>query len=361
MATADAAERRGSASIRRRMETEMEQSSGRPLKYEPRAMKEFPGVSTWDLGCNFLTRLRARQDHALMVDHESHMALLEALHDEIEPQRNVWQNPFAIAKAEVAFRIVLSAIQLHGMQVAGKTCLDLGCGAVNPLVRLFPLLMLGAKQVQGFELEPVRNPWKAVKFLADVVAAAVVDPSRVFGDLDVERMQLLANLADFDLAKMARGEMSGIPAARATLVQRSIVATGMAPGSADLLMSNSVLEHLPDLDAAMAEWARITPSGGFGMHGIDVIDHRSYANAKIHPLEFLTIESKEPIVFESNRVRLHEFEALFARHGFVVLDQWRGPKLTIPDDLRRRMVEPWRSMPIEHLEYGWSQFLVRKQ
>lgn len=343
------------------MTSEATHSSGRLGKYEPHTGKDFPGASTWDLGCAFLARLKAKTPHASVADHESHLALLEALHDEIEAQRDVWQNPFAVGKAEVAFRFVQHAIRAHGLQVAGKTCLDLGCGAVNPLLRLFPLLMLGAERVLGFELEPLRHPEKAVRYLADLVAAAMVDPARVFGQHPVDRQQVLASLVDFDLAKVARGDLSGIPTARAKVVQRSIVATGLEDASAYMLRSNSVLEHLPDVDAALAEWARITPSGGFGIHGVDVIDHRSYAKPAIHALEFLTVASKEPIVFESNRLRLHEFEARFARHGFEVLDQWRGPKIEIPDDLRRRMVEPWRTMPVEQLEYGWSQFLVRKK
>ena len=337
-----------------------QKSSGRPRLHQLLGGREFPEASTWDLGCAFLARLKSQTDHASMSDHEAHLALLESLHDQIEARREVWQNQFAVTRVEVSLRFVLHAMRRHGLSIAGTTCVELGCGATNPLARLFPLLMLGARQVQGFELEPPRHPDKAVRFLASLVAAAVVDPRRLFGDHPVDRLQLLSNVVDFDLAKLARGEVSGIPESRAKFVMRSIDATGLANGSADLLLSNSVLEHLPDPDACLAEFARITPSGGFGIHGIDVIDHRSYVKPDIHQLEFLTIAGREPIVFECNRLRLHEFEALFARHGFAVLDQWRGQAFTIPDDVRRRMVEPWRSMSTAQLEYGWSQFLVRK-
>jgi SAM-dependent methyltransferase len=296
-----------------------------------------------------------------MMDHEAYLALLEALHQAIQPARDVWQNAFAVRKAEVSFRFVHHAMRNHGMPVVGTTCVDLGCGAVNPFGRLFPLLMLGAKQILCFELDRPLHPEKFLRYLADLVAAAIVDPKRVFGDHPVDRQQLLANIADFDLAKLARGDASGVPMARARLVERSIVATGLEAGSADLLVSNSVLEHLPDVEAAIAEFARITAVGGYGIHGIDVIDHRSYPQPAFHPLEFLTIRSSDRLVHECNRIRLHEFEALFARHGLVVLDQWRGPRLTVPETLRQRLVEPWRSMPVEQLEYGWSQFLVQKQ
>ncbi|MFY9341925.1 MAG: methyltransferase domain-containing protein [Planctomycetota bacterium] len=336
-------------------------SHGRLGNFELASNRELAGVPTWDLGCALLARLRNPDEAGSQLATEARVALLEALREAIDKNRDIWQNPFAVGKSATAFRFFRHCHRTHQVPFRGATWVDLGCGAVNPFVRLFPVLLLGARRVLCLELEPPRDLAKAARFVAELVSTALIDPARVFGDFAVDRRELLANVADFDLARLAAGDAGGLPPARCCLRQESVVATKLDAGSADVLVSNSLLEHLPDVDQALAEFARVTAPGGFGIHGIDTMDHRSYGDPAIHPLEFLTIPFGDRIVHECNRLRLAEFEALFARHGFDVVDQWRGACNELPASLRARLVAPWRDQGDDHLAVTWSQYLVRKR
>jgi SAM-dependent methyltransferase len=171
---------------------------------------------------------------------------------------------------------------------------------------------------------------------------------------------VLHNIADFDLARMANGDARGM-SKRLQFLQRSIVETGFESGPVDVTFSNSVLEHLPDVDAFLTECARITRPGGFGIHGIDVTDHRRYGDSSMHALEFLSDSRQEPILFECNRLRLVDFERRFAQHGFEVLIADREPAIEIPATMREQFVEPWRSMPDEQLNVVWCKYLIRRR
>ena len=61
------------------------------------------------------------------------------------------------------------------------------------------------------------------------------------------------------------------------------------PGTFDVTLSNAVLEHVEDLRATVQSLALKTRTGGFGLHQVDLRDHRNYDR----PLEFLTLSEQE--------------------------------------------------------------------
>lgn len=126
------------------------------------------------------------------------------------------------------------------------------------------------------------------------------------------------------------------------------------------MVSNSFLEHLGDIDTALSEMSRITKVGGFGSHAIDGVDHRSYCDSKLHPLEFLRAQSDSAIVHGSNRIRPLEFPRLFERHGFEVVDCMPYGDIAVSEAQRASFVEPFRSMPMRHLIYSNARIVVRR-
>jgi hypothetical protein len=75
---------------------------------------------------------------------------------------------------------------------------------------------------------------------------------------------------------------------------------------------------MSDVPAGVAEFARATRPGGLNVHMIDFYDHQHRVDGR-PPLAFL----REPAGHVSpdglNRLRLHQFEAVFASHGFTLV------------------------------------------
>ena len=97
--------------------------------------------------------------------------------------------------------------------------------------------------------------------------------------------------------------------------------TTVSDASMDLTVSNAVLEHCVDLQAAMAELARVTRPGGLGIHQVDHGDHRD----RSRPLEYLVMsDDRFETMFEElhgecgNRFRRFEVEGLFNESGLEV-------------------------------------------
>lgn len=65
-----------------------------------------------------------------------------------------------------------------------------------------------------------------------------------------------------------------------------------SPESFDLVYSNAVLEHIDDIDTAMAVMPQLLATGGSMIHSIDFKDHGMFTSAKLHPLTFLSISNK---------------------------------------------------------------------
>ena len=132
-------------------------------------------------------------------------------------------------------------------------------------------------------------------------------------------------------------------------------------GEVDVVISNAFLEHIDRVDDVLAELARITRPGGFGIHVLDATDHRIYGNARIHPLEFLRDQSGREIVEGSNRLRPATFVKRFEAHGFEVVDVFVQQRVAVDDPLRRSFAEPFRSMTNEELAPTNARISVRRR
>lgn len=335
-------------------------SHGRLIRHEFAPPADLSGATLGDLGAELLSRIGKGEKHSSRQQLEKHLSLLSRLHDATGALMEAPENRESIAHFAAQFHFVHHCWRKHGVPIAGATHVDIGCGALNPLARLFTHVMLGARRVVGIDMDPPVSLPDATRNLARLAAAAIIDPTRLYGSFPVTGRDVMFNLNGFDLAKLQRGEPDGMPPTRVVLQQTPIESTGLTTASVDVVISNSVLEHLDSLDPALAEMARITQPGGYGIHGIDTIDHRWYGEPGRHPLDFLTIDTSDAIVFGCNRIRLVEFPAIFRRNGFEVVDYWTHKSVAITPDFRARLVEPWASMPDEALETTWANVLVRR-
>lgn len=134
----------------------------------------------------------------------------------------------------------------------------------------------------------------------------------------------------------------------------------VAAGSADLVMSHVVLQHIEDLAAVFANCARWLRPGGWMSHQVDCTSlgtaaewngHRAYGE-----LTWRLIRGRRP--YFVNRQPFSEYLALLDAAGFEVLEVQRGRRM---DGITRERLAPrFRSMSDDDLTTQ-SAFIVARR
>jgi len=339
---------------------------GPPGRLEPKvvaAEPELAGFTVKQLANELHARLRAGAIDMVEGHYDHDADVYAALGLELLQKLDVDSNRFSRANTASRFLTYVGADPSPPSSFEGKTVVELGCGSRNPLSALFVFVLLGARRAIGVDLDSVADVPAALRALSRCAGWMLTDPRLVVKGFPITRAQVAAHLAAtrFDLAKLFEGNASGVDRDRLDLRQESVTRLGLGDGEVDLCCSTSFLEHVDDVEAAVAEMARITKRGGRGAHSIDGIDHRSYVDPKVHALEFLEDAGKGPIVHICNRIRPRSFVPIFERHGFEVSRflEWRRQEVGAA--MRARFVEPFRSMSVEDLECSGATIWVRRR
>ena len=306
--------------------------------------------------------MRIAEDQGLTTDH----ALLALAYDVqciVERVIDVDWNRFSRANL---------ALQLEPMQVdlarilstrrAGRSIgfVELGCGKWNPFGLGFAMLLAGFDRAYCVDTDPPSNPERAAKVLADAAAMALVDPESIFGASAPTNEQVFTRIRGFDLARLRRGDAGGIDASRLVAVQRIAEDTGIEAGAIALSHSSSFLEHVTDLDAVLAELARIMASGAAGVHIIDAVDHRIYDGPEHGALVRLP-RVRRMGDYDMNRLRPHELIPRFERHGFTVVGFEPIRRVEVTEKLRASFDPPYRAMSLDELAVVGAIMRVRKR
>jgi SAM-dependent methyltransferase len=294
-----------------------------------------------------------------MSGHEVNAA--NALHDSLHDCLDVITNRFSIKRYRDMLHSLFGAAKAVD-RIEGARTLDLGCGAVNPLAFSFLLLLLGARRGVAVDAEPIADPQRAARALAEVASALQIDPQRILeGLLELPLERLVPRLDGFDLAALSRGESASVPQGRLDFVQALAEDLPFDDASFDIVMSFSFLEHVASADEVATELARVTAPGGLHMHVVDGTDHRRFRDSRIDPLEFLGDPTDAPILHGSNRLRRSELAKSFERAGFVCRELKTFFSRPITPEQRSRFVEPFRSMDLSELEVlHWLMILERR-
>lgn len=137
--------------------------------------------------------------------------------------------------------------------------------------------------------------------------------------------------------------------------------------SQDVVVSNAVLEHLYDLEAAAAELWRVSRPGCWQFHQIDLRDHKDYAR----PLESLLWprdiyrEKQEKVRYERGcQWRASEFKVAFEAQGFQMREIEVNGLATdaYMDDFEARLPQypasPYQGWPREDLRIVSARFVL---
>jgi hypothetical protein len=235
----------------------------------------------------------------------------------------------------------------HGVELKGAVVLEIGSGwfPVIPII----LKLGGAKTVYLSDI--VRridtNTFEtARRIVAQNFLALGVD----FGwQADAFQHLSLVRLEDFSYVTPFRPEI-------------------FENASLDLILSRTVLEHVPvtELRVLLSKLRSKMKSNGHAAHNIDNSDHYEHGDKTISRVNFLTwTERRHRFIYwlagnnGENRLRHHEYAALFRETGYCILDELANidpetlkllPKLSLQ--------EPYRSMRPEQVAALGSNFLL---
>ena len=243
--------------------------------------------------------------------------------------------------------------------IAGATYLDLGCGSVNPLGMSLLMCMLGATRAIGVDLDIVQDIPRAARGLARLAEAMLQNPDQIVVGYPITRDQIARNLQGINLDALRAGDPTGI-GTRLSMLRESASKLSLADGSIDVVMSNSFLEHVDDVDSIVAEMARVMVTGGFGIHNIDGSDHQSYVDQSLHPLDCLR-QPGTGMLHGTNRIRPLQYPAIFERHGFIVQQTRTLKTVPLTPAQIAGFAAPWSTMPREMLETAVGMIVTRKK
>ena len=292
------------------------------------------------------------------ISGEKRISLGQELQEKLAEGLEVHGNRFSTTRLRDLFWTFYSQLA-QKPPIQGASILDLGSGSHNPFGLLFIFVMLGARKGSAIDLEIMQDPPRAFRAMARSAEVMLVEPSRIVGNYPISRAQIEQNLSSFDLTALREGKSSGIDLSRLNFQRDSAAQISIESSSIDIIMSNSFLEHVDDLEAIIGEMARVTIPGGVSIHAIDTIDHTSYGDPSCHPLQFLRV-SKPGMINGCNRIRILEFPALFERHGFEIQQVIPIKKIEVDDTMRQSFAPAWRTMPQNFLEVVQGLIVSRR-
>lgn len=214
----------------------------------------------------------------------------------------------------------------HGVGVVGATLVEVGTGWV-PLLPL-GFWMSGAEAVHSYDLNS--------HFLPEVFQRALLLLSEreglvqeLWGD-QVSQEELAFRLSL--VRAHADNPERFLQAAKIHLhAPADAAASGLARASVDLHYSTNVLEHVPSavLRTVLEEGRRVVRPGGLLLHFIDMSDHFSHTDNKIHSANFLRYGEEAWRMLSHNRLAYHnrlrepQFRSLFEESGLRILEAER--------------------------------------
>src|SRR5262249_31108238 len=138
-------------------------------------------------------------------DSEATVALGCQLQDALASALDVHPNRMS-RQRYLVFGTLPARLGADLLPLRGATIVDVGCGWINPYGVLFLYLRLGARRGIAVDPDPIQDPRRAVRALAECAATMLLDPRALAGDYPIDRGQILEHIASFDLARLQAGD-----------------------------------------------------------------------------------------------------------------------------------------------------------
>lgn len=256
---------------------------------------------------------------------------------------------------------LVDCLKVRDLSVRGRRCLELGCGAHQPVAVASLLYLNGASSVVANDLKPAIDPKRSAVLLSELLQYAARNPEHFqMTPGPLEGFQLRLN--NFDLDALASGDLyAGCVNVPIKHVVASLFDLQPSMGPFDLITSRAVLEHFLDFESLCQMLFRLSSPHAVGCHLHDFVDHRYYKSGQYHPWSFLEemedwTKGVNPADV-SNRLRLSQVIEALERSGFDVHVTWTDRQV-VPPDIFARMMPPFRFMSEEDLSTLRARLLL---
>jgi SAM-dependent methyltransferase len=332
-------------------------SHGTLVRLSAESRQSLKDVPTIDM----LHELAARFSHGgEFPATEEGLAVGALLYDHLHSLTNIHNNRFSMQRLADYNQAFIRPRSSNPPSVEGMTWVEIGSGSQNPLAFPFLLLLLGAKKCVAIDLEPIQDMRRACRALADVASTMLLHPSSIT-EMTPDPHVILDRMKTFDMAKLRSGNEEGIDQSLLTHLCCQSESVPLPDGFADVVMSNSFLEHIEDLERVVREMARITKPGGLGIHGVDGTDHGRYSNPATGPLDFLKEPGEKRMVGGCNRIRPLMMVESFLANDFEFVEWETWDKIALSSEEIESFAEPFRSMPQKFLQAASGYLCVRRR
>jgi len=235
----------------------------------------------------------------------------------------------------------------HGIDLNGAVILEIGSGWF-PIIPII-LKLSGAKTI----------------YLSDIVRridAGTFETARQIVSKNFQSLSVDFRFnpgSDKQLQNIQLDEFDYIAPLRPEFIENS---------SIDLILSRTVLEHIPvaDLRLLLIQLKSKLKPTGHAAHNIDNSDHYEHNDKSISRVNFLTwTERKHRFLYwiagnnGENRLRHHEYAEMFRETGYCILDELANVDAATLNALPNLpLKEPFRSMHPEQVAALGSNFLL---
>lgn len=244
-------------------------------------------------------------------------------------------------------RTLVRACRECGFSLDGKDAVEIGTGWV-PLIPVF-FWLCGARSCRTYDLDRLLSEDWTAKALGDAVQYLTMQR---WEEVAAGRLELLASVLD---------RRSIGPVLELCAVEYHAPAdaskTGLPPGSADVVFSNNVLEHVaPDaIVPLLAEARRILRPGGVTAHVVDLSDHYSHSDPSLPRVNFLKYSDwqfrwiNNRWIYQ-NRLRPCHYRQMLDEVGLRVL-KWdvRIDENSLRHVRKMKLAQRFRELPQEEL------------
>ena len=237
-----------------------------------------------------------------------------------------------------------------------KVFLDFGAGIYSPLAVAMVLYANGFSKCIAFEPTPIVTE-VALGSVSQTISNIFQNPTQ-FNFSGIPDSEFKERLSHLDFTRLFE-KIESLNSRNSRVVDLGgvvLVSSLEEILSVDVVLSNSVLEHVADLKSSMSQLHSALADDGLCIHTVDYSDHRAI-DSDVNLFEMYY----DGILADINGLRPSDIERIFSDAGFIgtSLTRMNSPSKMAPD--LKRLVSAYAGYSAQDLSVWVRSYILRKR